>query len=133
MSEIRSFLNNQNKKDNIQEGMKDIAEFLWTFYAQQDSYNSYQEKIHQYRKKLGKHITFEILNAHRYVPHPVKVECNQKKRNVFGLISIHTDIGAKKDNTNNIALMTFREAIHSDKRENQRGMEQHPKLEISWK
>ncbi len=114
MSEIKTSLNNYNKKYNIKEGEKDIAEFLWTFYPRQDSFTNYQERIHQYRKELGEHIPFEILNAQNYVPHPVKVECKQKNRIIFGLISIHTDIGAKKDYTNDIGLMTFREAIHSE-------------------
>ena len=115
INKIRTSLNYFNKNSNIQEGERDIAEFLWTFYPRLDILTNYQERIHQYRKKLGEHIHFEILNAHSYVPHPVKVECKQKNRIVFGLISIHTDIGAKKDYTNDIGLMTFREAVHSEK------------------
>ncbi len=114
MNEIRKSLNVYYKESYFQEGRKDIAEFLWIFYPKQDISTNYQERIHQYRKELGEHITFEILNAQNYIPHPVKVECKQKNRDVFGLISIHTDIGAKKDYTKNIGLMTFREAIHSE-------------------
>jgi len=113
-SEIRTSLNDYNKKSNYQERKKDIAEYLWTFYPKQDISTNYQERIYLYRKELGEHIKFEILNAQSYVPHPVKVECKQKNRIVFGLISIRTDIGAKKDYTNDIGLMTFREAIHSE-------------------
>jgi len=114
INEIRTSLNVYNQKSNIQEGKKDIAEFLWTFYPKQDISTNYQERIHKYRKELDEHIKFEILNAQSYVPHPVKVECKQKNRIVFGLISIHTDIGAKNDYTNDIGLMTFREAINSE-------------------
>jgi len=115
MDEIRTSLNDYNKKNNIQGRKQDIAEFLWTFYPKRDISTNYQERIHQYRKELDKHIKFEMLNAKSYVPHPVKVKCKQKNRIVSGLISIHTDIGAKKDYTNDIGLMTFREAIHSEK------------------
>ena len=115
MNEMKTSLNVCCKKNNIQEEKKDIAEFLWTFYPKQDIFTNYQERIHKYRKGLGEYIKFEIINSQSYVPHPVKVKCKLKNRNVFGLISIHTDIGAKKDYTNNIGLMTFREAIHSGK------------------
>jgi hypothetical protein len=113
MSEIRNSLNDYNKKRNTQEGQKDIAEYLWIFYLKQDISTNYQERIHQYRKELDEHNKFEILNTESYVPHPVKVECKQKNMIVFGLISIRTDIGAKKNYTNDIGLMTFRKAIHS--------------------
>ncbi len=114
MKKIRTSLNNYNKKSNVQEGKKGIAEFLWTFYPEQENYANCHEKIYEYRRRLGEHIQFDIINAHSYAPHPVKVICNQKNRTVFGLISIHTDIGAKRDYNSDIRMMTIREAIHSE-------------------
>ena len=95
-------------------GKKEIAEFLWTFYPEQDIFANNQERIHNYRKKLGEYIQLDIINAHSYVPHPVKMICQQKNRIVFGLISIHTDIGTKRDINTDIRLMNIREAIHSE-------------------
>lgn len=114
MNEIKNSLDIFNKRSNIQEGKKDFAEFLWTYYPKHDISTNYQEKIHQYRQELGEHIKFDIINAQSYIPHPVKVECKQKNKIVFGLISIRADIGAKKDYAKDIGLMTFREAIRSE-------------------
>ena len=113
MKKIRASLNNYNKKSKVQEGKKGIAEFLWTFYPEQENYTNCHEKIYEYRRRLGEHIEFDIINAYSYVPHPVKVKCNQKNHFVFGLISIHTNIGAKRDYNTDIRLMNIREAFHS--------------------
>lgn len=102
-----------NQKDKVQEGKRKLAEILWTFYPELDISASYHEKICIYRKKLGDHIHYDIINAHSYVPHPVKVLCKQKDMNIFGLISIHTNIGAKRDNNSDIRLMTIQKAINS--------------------
>ncbi len=112
MKRIRTSLNNYNKKSIVQDGKRELAEFLWTFYPEQDISANCHKKIQKYRKKLGEQ--FDTINANSYVPHPVKVICKQKKRIVFGLISIRTDIGAKKGYYNDIRLMTILEAIHSE-------------------
>ncbi len=114
MKRIRTSLNNYNKKSIVQDGKRELAEFLWTFYPEQDISANCHKKIHKYRKKLGEHIQFDTINANSYVPHPVKVICKQKNRIVFGLISIHTDIGAKRNYNNDIRLMTIREVIHTN-------------------
>ena len=113
MKKLSTSLYDYNKNHNTQERRMEIAEFLWTFYPEQDISTNYHKKICDYRKNLGRHIQFDIINAHSYVPHPVKVTCKQKNRVVFGLISIHTDIGAKGDYSNDICLMTIREVIHT--------------------
>jgi len=106
-------INKIQLKDKVQEGKRKLAEILWTFYPEQDISASYHEKIYGYRKKLGDHIHSDIINAHSYVPHPVKVLCKQKFMTIFGLISIHTNIGAKRDCNSVIRLMTIQKAINS--------------------
>lgn len=110
MKRIKKELSHYNK-DNDQP--KNIAEFLWTFYPSREVNLNYGEKIQKYRKKLGKCIKLDIINANRYIPHPVKVKCRQNNKSIFGLISIHTDIGAKKYSHKDIRLMTINEAIRS--------------------
>jgi len=115
MEEIKNLLDNYTQKDELQERKRKISEILWTFYPEQDISTSYHEKIYRYRKKLSDHIHYDIIKAHSYVPHPVKVLCKQKDMAIFGLISIHTDIGAKRDYNRDIRLMTIQEAVYSEK------------------
>lgn len=110
MHGINTKLSNFNKDSNQN---LNIAEFLWTFYPDQERDLNYHDRIQMYRKKLDYCIERDLLNVNRYIPHPVKVKYLQENRHVFGLISIHTDIGAKKDFDENIRLMTINQAIHS--------------------
>ena len=113
MDKIKTKLKDYNDINKSQKGKINISELLWTFYPEQDKYADYREKIMKYREKLGKKIRLNIKNAHCYVPHPVKVICKQINKKVFGLISIHTNIGAKMNQGNNIRLMTINKAIHT--------------------
>lgn len=110
MHEVNTKLSKYNKDTNQN---LNIAEFLWTFYPDQERDLSYHDRIQRYRKNLGYCIEIDILNVNRYIPHPVKVKYLQENRHIFGLISIHTDIGAKKDFDENIRLMTINQAINS--------------------
>ncbi len=114
MNGIRNSLNKYNKRNSIEEGKKGISEFLWNFYPEQDISANSQERTYLYRKELGENIKYGILNRQSYAPHPVMVECKQENKVLFGLISIYTNIGAKKDYADYIGLMTFREAIQSE-------------------
>jgi len=108
MDKIKKSLSNYNEKNNQDLNM---ATFLWTFYPYQEGKADNRSKILRYRKNLGSYVNSNIINKSHYIPHPIKVKC---QRNKFGLISIRTDIGAKKDFNNNIRLMTISEAIHSE-------------------
>ena len=114
MVKIKDLLNKYPKKFEFQEAEREIAEILWTFYPQQDRSTNYHKKIYRYRKKLGKYIDYNIIEAHRYVPHPIKVISKKLYIPYFGLISIHTDIGAKRNYNSDIRLMTIQKAILSN-------------------
>ncbi len=104
MKAIKRDLYNCNKKKNEK---KDIAEYLWTFYPYQNHHKSFQEKINDYRDNL------EVIDVHSYIPHPIKITCQNNKA-IFGLISIHADIGAKGNNLQNISSMTITKAKRSN-------------------
>ena len=110
INKIKMELLNSNRINNQN---LNIAEFLWFFYQDQEGNGNYRDKIQTFRRNLGKCIGIDILNAHCYFPHPVKVQCLQNNRHAIGLIAIHTDIGAKKDYNRNIRLMTISVAAHS--------------------
>ncbi len=110
MKSIKDELSHYNK---INDQSKNIGEFLWTFYPNQEVNLNYSEKIQKYRSKISECIKFDILNSNRYIPHPVKVKSRNNKECIFGVISIHTDIGAKKYSHKDIRLMTINEAIRS--------------------
>lgn len=59
---------------------------------------------------MGNQIRSNVLNAHSYIPHPVKIKLLEENKYEFGIISIHTDTGAKEDHGNNMHLMTISEA-----------------------
>jgi len=113
MEKINNLLNNYKQKEKLKERKRRMPKSLWSFYPEEDIFASYQEKVYRYRTNLGNHIHYDITKAHSYVPHPVKVLC-KNDMTVYGLISIHTDIGAKKDYKRDIRLMTIQEAIHSE-------------------
>lgn len=87
---------------------QDAFKNLWSFYPDNNDYLSLQEKIHSYREKL------KIIEIHSYFPHPVKIFCQNISKNYLGVISIHTDVGAKGNYNQDINLMTIREAIKSN-------------------
>jgi hypothetical protein len=91
----------------------DLAEFLWTFYPNEGFKLDFSEKIQQYRKELGSFVDIDILSMGSYIPHPVKLMNEIENNKSYGLISIHTDIGAKGQDYN-IEDMTFSKAIRSD-------------------
>jgi len=92
---------------------KTISEFLWNFYPYQEKNLNHKEKIQEYRIRLGRCINIDVLNSNSYIPHPVKLKMKNNPNCIYGLISIHTSIGAKKDSNNDIRLMNFNKAIHS--------------------
>jgi len=108
MDKIKKSLSYYNKKFNQD---LNIATFLWTFYPYQERMANNCSKILRYRNILGSYVEYSVINKTHYIPHPIKVKCQPNK---FGLISIRTDIGAKKDFNNKIRLMTISEAIHSE-------------------
>ena len=110
MERIKNELSHYNKTNDQS---KNIGEFLWNFYPNREKNLNYSKKIQKYRSKLGKCINIDILNSNSYIPHPVKVKSKNNKRCFYGVISIHTDIGAKKHSYKDISLMTINEAVHS--------------------
>ncbi|KKN13729.1 hypothetical protein LCGC14_1003490 [marine sediment metagenome] len=107
IDKIKDSLSNYNEKNNQD---INIATFLWNFYPYQEGKANYHNKILRYRKNLGSYVDNNVINQTCYIPHPIKVKCQKNK---FGLISIRTDIGAKKDFNNDIRLMTISEVTHS--------------------
>ena len=108
MDKIKDSLSNYNEKSN--QDLK-IATFLWNFYPYQEGKANYHNKILRYRNNLGSYVDYNVINKPSYIPHPIKVICQKNK---FGLISIRTDIGAKKDFNKDIRLMTIIETNHSE-------------------
>jgi len=108
IDKINYSLSNYNEYNNQDLNM---ATFLWSFYPQQEEKVNNHSKILRYRKNLNSYVDYNVIDRPCYIPHPVKIKCQKNK---FGLISIRTDIGAKKDFNNDIRLMTISEAIHSE-------------------
>ena len=109
IDKINDSLSDYNEKSNQDLNM---ATFLWNLYPYQEEKANNRSKILLYRKNLGRCVDYNVIDKPCYIPHPVKVKCQTNK---FGLISICTDIGAKKDINNDIRLMTISEAIRSER------------------
>lgn len=109
IDKINDSLSNYN--ENINQDLN-MATFLWKFYPYQEKKANNHSKILRYRNNLDRCVDCNVLDKPNYIPHPVKVKCQKNK---FGLISIRTDIGAKKDFNNDIRLMTINEAIQSER------------------
>ena len=110
IEKIKNELIHYNEKND---NSKTIEEFLWNFYPLEEKNQDLREKIQEYRIRLGRCIKSDILYSNSYIPHPIKLKLKNNPKYIYGLISIHTNIGAKKDTNNGIHLMSFNKAIHS--------------------
>ncbi len=100
-----------SKYNEINNQDLNMATFLWNLYPYQEEKANNHSKILRYRKNLDRCFDYNVIDKPYYIPHPVKIKCQKNK---FGLISICTYLGAKKDSNNDIRLMTISKAIHSE-------------------